>query len=141
MQATLGFKVLQDQTFQPIAHYCNTAQKFAAKQNLNQNVSSCVRGISHMAGVPVIWIHAVPSLSHKHVSQTNSRLLKKRLERRMNSVKVCEETSVVHVAVCVQVKFLLEVRGGWQESEILFHLTSLDRLQPLADNCSKVCYK
>uniref|UniRef100_A0A1B6LH87 Galactosylgalactosylxylosylprotein 3-beta-glucuronosyltransferase n=1 Tax=Graphocephala atropunctata TaxID=36148 RepID=A0A1B6LH87_9HEMI len=37
-----------------------------------------------------------------------------------------------------QVKFQLQVRGGWQESELLSHLTTRERLEPLADGCTKV---
>lgn len=37
-----------------------------------------------------------------------------------------------------EAKFQLRVRGGWQESELLRHLTTMERLEPLADNCTKV---
>ncbi|XP_046687117.1 LOW QUALITY PROTEIN: galactosylgalactosylxylosylprotein 3-beta-glucuronosyltransferase I-like [Homalodisca vitripennis] len=37
-----------------------------------------------------------------------------------------------------QVKFQLQVKGGWQESELLTHLTTKERLEPLADGCTKV---
>ncbi|XP_054263194.1 galactosylgalactosylxylosylprotein 3-beta-glucuronosyltransferase I-like [Macrosteles quadrilineatus] len=43
-----------------------------------------------------------------------------------------------HLLKRPEVKFLLQVKGGWQESELLTHLTTLDRLEPLADNCTKV---
>ncbi|KAG8302015.1 hypothetical protein J6590_040291 [Homalodisca vitripennis] len=39
-----------------------------------------------------------------------------------------------------QVKFQLQVKGGWQESELLTHLTTKERLEPLADGCTKVPY-